>query len=143
MRKLKLPPSTVCLLHVLRLTIKRCHLRCIIVNICLNDGGRAEVVERNKNRLSFYLPSCEFSVSVKKKKKNRKKTKKLNKEREKQQNVSGYNVLNGLRNPRLLHLKLLMVCPAVLLRGKNSHAKSRKLFTQFHSKFHHRCLTVS
>ena len=68
LRKLKLPPSTVCLLHVLRLTIKRCHLRCIIVNICLNDGGRAEVVERNKNRLSFYLPSCEFSVSVKKKK---------------------------------------------------------------------------
>ena len=77
LRKLKLPPSTVCLLHVLRLTIKRCHLRCIIVNICLNDGGRAEVVERNKNRLSFYLPSCEFSVSVKKKKKKQKKDKKV------------------------------------------------------------------
>ena len=75
LRKLKLPPSTVCLLHVLRLTIKRCHLRCIIVNICLNDGGRAEVVERNKNRLSFYLPSCEFSVSVKKKKKTEKRQK--------------------------------------------------------------------
>ena len=67
LRKLKLPPSTVCLLHVLRLTIKRCHLRCIIVNICLNDGGRADVLERNKNRLSLYLPSCEFSVSVEKK----------------------------------------------------------------------------
>lgn len=73
LRKLKLPSSTVCLLHVLRLTIKRCHLRCIIVNICLNDGGRADVLERNKNRLSLYLPSCEFSVSVEKKQKKTKK----------------------------------------------------------------------
>ena len=94
---------------VLRLTIRRCHLRSIIVNIRLNDGERAEVVERNKNHLSLYLPSCEFSVSVKKKT-NRKNKKVEQRTAWDSKIFKGYNILNGLHNPRLLHLKLLMVC---------------------------------